>query len=152
MIKTICIALILISGLHAQYEQSRLDFKDIMIEGSKILQVMENINHEIVKVDIDLVSMKNSKQTLKYMSSKFTYIITAVGQTNKIKDLDIQVHFIQPSGDPYIVKKDIEADNIPTVRFRPYTSGVYMINISAASMIDGYENLSAFYFLAICHN
>ena len=135
-----------------RYADSRLLFREAMSAGSNLVLYMERNDLEVVKIDMDLISTGNDKQTLKKLSPNFSYIISAVGQPSRILDLDIEVYFVQENGGLSLVAQDHEVDNTPTVTFKPYVSGNYMVNIKAAKMVPGQEGNMGFYFLVIAHN
>jgi hypothetical protein len=150
------IALLFCFSTAQDYDESRLLFREIMAAGAERVHLFEAYDWEVVKVDIDLVGIVVEKSTLKVMSSDYTYIITATGQPSRIKDLDIKVYFLPATAgsnaDPYLVQQDVAVDNTPSLTFKPYATGTYMITISAAAMMQGQENANGYYFLTIGHD
>lgn len=135
-----------------KYADSRQLFREIMQVGAVIVDQYEKRDLEVVKIDIDLVSKNVSKQTVKKLSRDFSYLISAVGQPSRIKDLDIALFSVGADGSTALLAKDNEIDNTPTIFFTPEISGDYIIVISTASMVSGYDDAMGFYFLAVAHN
>jgi hypothetical protein len=144
----VCAATLISTG---KYAESRALFREAMAEGAGIVRLMESQDLEVVKVDMDLVNTAVNKQTLKVLSTDFTYFITAVGQPSRIEDLDIALYYLN-DGNATLVDKDQEADNSPVIKFKPYVAGTYVIQIIAAKMKKGYEQSMGFYFLTIAHD
>lgn len=140
----------IISGQN-NYAGSRALFREALGAGLNLITIFENLDMEVVKIDMDLIGITNPKQSVKTLSAGFSYTITACGQPSLIKDLDIVVHLATSSGEPVFIAQDKAVDNSPTVTFTPIISGTYIISISAASMLPGYENNMGFYFLAVAH-
>jgi hypothetical protein len=122
-----------------------------MAAGAVIVSYMEEKDFEIVKLDMDLIGTNLNKQTLKMLSSNFTYLIIATGQPSRISDLDIEVYYID-GDNTSLVTKDDDLDNNPAVSFKPYVNGTYLINIKAAKMLPGYEQSLGYYFLTVAHD
>jgi len=135
-----------------KYADSRKLFREVMGAGSVMVSTMEKLDWEVVKIDMDLVGVGNDKQTIKKMSSNFSYIVSAVGQPSRIADLDLQVFYVGADGSTTLIASDNKIDNDPTVSFQPPVSGTYMIVIKAAKMVEGSEGAMGFYFLAIAHS
>jgi len=149
---TMLISLIQAESPGNKYENSRKLFREAMAGGAVLVQLLESKDLEVVKIDMDLVSTANEKQTLKRMSTDFSYIVTAIGQPSRIEDLDIKVYFVGDGGKLILIAEDNKADNTPVVTFTPPAAGSYMISIKVASMIEGHEGESGFYFLTIAHD
>lgn len=134
-----------------KYAESRALFRETMSKGAALVSFMESRDLEIVKIDMDLIGVALNKQTLKVLSTNFTYLITATGQPSRIADLDIEVYYLNGENTS-LVARDEEIDNNPAVTFRPYVNGTYVINLKVAKMLPGYEQAMGYYFLAIAHD
>lgn len=134
--------------------------KEIMNRGNRVLSAMEKNDLEIVKVDIDLVGMTESKDILKTLDygsplqKHYTYVITAIGQPSRISNMEIEVYHITPAGNPRFVLRsdDINSNPTVTIDMTYREAGTYKIVIIATQMLPGYESWMGYYFLAIAHN
>jgi hypothetical protein len=149
-----------VMGQGTDNKESYKLIKEVMDRGSRILTAMEKNDLEIVKVDIDLVGMIESKYVLKVFNygdptqKHYTYVITAIGQPSRISLLNIEVYHMLPSGNPRFVTRSesLNANPTVTVDMTDREAGSYQIVIIVTKMFPGMENWMGYYFLAIAHN
>jgi len=135
-----------------RFNRSHQLFREIMVEGSKVVAICELNNMEISKIDVDLVGRNSPKQVLKVMSTDYRYFITAKSLPTEITNLELYVYFMSKEGTSTFVTKSMVGGNTPVIAFKPEVAGDYMIVVKAAKMADEHINDMGFFFLAIAHN
>lgn len=132
----------------AQYAESYLLLQETLGNCAKMVDVARTNDLEVVKIEIDLIGA-NPKITLKAMSPDFTYAIFVQGSTSRIADLDVAVF---ESDGTTLVQKDVSTSPLAMVSFKPAVAGYYVIQITAAKMMPGYEGSMGQFCLVVTHN
>lgn len=131
-----------------QHVASYLLLDETLGNCATILDAARTNDLEVVKIEIDLIGV-NSKVTLKSMSSDFTYIIWAYGSTSRIMDLDLAVY---ADDGLTLITKDTNQSALAMVKVNPPESGYYILKLTAAKMVSGYESMMGQFCLVVTHN
>jgi hypothetical protein len=96
-------------------------------------QVEKDDTDQIYLIQIDFVQKDGTSAQTYSVSSSNRYRVVAIGDDNRIKDLDLYV--LDQYGNE--VAKDSDNKNLAVVSFRPSSSGAYKFRVKPYSMVDG---------------
>lgn len=97
--------------------------------------IEDDLNQEIVRIEFDI--LRDSKTTIRTLSSDYTYGIYAFGDYS-MADIDVKV-YRKSNGSWNLVKSDTDTDKTAMVIVSPMYTGEYKIEISCYRFKSGYE-------------
>ena len=109
----------------------------------KVVSVEEDQDNQSLFVQVDNATRGGAKTQTYALNTGETYRIYAVGDQQRIRDIDLAVY--SPSGS-YIIE-DSDSSNIALVQFAARSTGYYTLKITPYSMTSGIRD--GFYGLVV---
>lgn len=107
----------------------------------QVVQIMEQNNSQVLMMKMDNLTRGQSATIAYELSAGQTYHIVAVGDADRISDIDLSA--MNDNG--VILASDRKAENIAVVTLTPTTSGVFYFKVSPYAFVgskqDGFFGL-----------
>lgn len=148
ILRTLALATLLLSSTTAFAADPETTMVPIIEKTQSIVDLLEGsqYNEEVVRIEMDLLF--DSKESIRTLTSKYTYTIVAYGD-DRFKDIDVSVYRRTDHGWA-IVEKDADNSSLAVVTIKPETTGEYKIEIIAREFEKGYS--AGHYGLVISHD
>lgn len=128
------------------YSQSETSMAPILEEALPIIEMVEDEDLEIVRMEFDIVG-ESAKSSYRFLHEGYEYGIIAFGDF-RVKDMDVTV-YKDVDGTWVEITKDEDIDAIAYVTVEPSYTAQYMIEIEVYEFEPGYS--VAHYGLIVCH-
>lgn len=146
MKKLFLIIPVLLLSIGFAYSQSETSMAPILEEALPIIEMVEDEDLEIVRMEFDIVG-ESAKASYRFLHEGYEYGVIAFGDF-RVKDMDVTV-YKDVDGTWVEITKDEDIDAIAYVTVEPSYTAQYMIEIEVYEFEPDYS--VAHYGLIICH-
>ncbi|MCX6212829.1 hypothetical protein [Spirosoma sp.] len=127
------ILILLLIILYVSVAEAQVSTRRVRERVNEITNVVENNDtDQVLFVMIDYVTRDGSATQSLHLSSDNRYRVIAIGDDNRIRDIDLYV--LNEYGSE--VAKDPDDKNIAACTFRPASSGIYKFKVKPYKMLE----------------